>query len=363
MAVVAGDGLAAIFREFGVAAVVQGGQSANPSTGELLEAIEARRRARDPAPAQQPERHPGRAPGRPDDRPPGRRRPDPERGRRASPRCSRSIPALGAAANAAPDDRGGPGDPDPRRHRGGPRRDDRRQEGQARPDDRARPRRWARRRRTATGTSACSAAVASLTPGFELLTLFYGDGCGPGRGRGDGPDPGSAIATGVEVEVRHGGQPLLPLPDRRRVAVAKAASRSAAADRPGRAPGDPARAVRPAAAATAAPGRDPARLLRRSATCCSTCRAGTTTCARCASSATCSCVEDGDGRSRPRRRVGDVRVEPGFRGRTQRTIARLEDDTGAIDATWFGRRFIERRLHGRRHRSWCPGRSSTSDDG
>ena len=55
----------------------------------------------------------------------------------------------------------------------------------------------------------------------------------------------------------------------------------------------------------------------------------------------------GDGRrrsSRRRRRVGDVRVEPGFRGRTQRTIARLEDDTGSIDATWFGRRFIERRL-------------------
>ena len=33
-----------------------------------------------------------------------------------------------------------------------------------------------------------------------------------------------------------------------------------------------------------------------------------------------------------------------FRGRIQRTIARLEDDTGSIDATWFGRRFIERRL-------------------
>ena len=46
-----------------------------------------------------------------------------------------------------------------------------------------------------------------------------------------------------------------------------------------------------------------------------------------------------------RARVGDVRVEAGFRGRTQRTIARLEDDTGSIDATWFGRRFIERRLH------------------
>lgn len=43
--------------------------------------------------------------------------------------------------------------------------------------------------------------------------------------------------------------------------------------------------------------------------------------------------------------VGDMRVEPGFRGRIQRTIARLEDDTGSIEATWFGRRFIERRLH------------------
>jgi len=42
--------------------------------------------------------------------------------------------------------------------------------------------------------------------------------------------------------------------------------------------------------------------------------------------------------------VGDVRVEPGYRGRIQRTIARLEDDTGSLDATWFGRRFIERRL-------------------
>ncbi len=43
-------------------------------------------------------------------------------------------------------------------------------------------------------------------------------------------------------------------------------------------------------------------------------------------------------------RVVDVRVEPSFRRRIQRTIASLEDDTGSIDATWFGRRFIERRL-------------------
>ena len=42
--------------------------------------------------------------------------------------------------------------------------------------------------------------------------------------------------------------------------------------------------------------------------------------------------------------VADVRVEPSFRRRIQRTIAVLEDSTGTIDATWFGRRFIERRL-------------------
>src|SRR3954454_2747736 len=40
IAVTAGDGLAALFREFGVAAVVQGGQSSNPSTGELLAAVD-----------------------------------------------------------------------------------------------------------------------------------------------------------------------------------------------------------------------------------------------------------------------------------------------------------------------------------
>jgi ATP-dependent DNA helicase RecG len=42
--------------------------------------------------------------------------------------------------------------------------------------------------------------------------------------------------------------------------------------------------------------------------------------------------------------VADVRVEPTFRRRVQRTVARLEDPTGTVDATWFGRRFIERRL-------------------
>ncbi|MCU0504969.1 MAG: DAK2 domain-containing protein [Chloroflexi bacterium] len=39
VAVASGDGLAAIFESFGVSAVVRGGQSANPSTGELLKAV------------------------------------------------------------------------------------------------------------------------------------------------------------------------------------------------------------------------------------------------------------------------------------------------------------------------------------
>ena len=42
--------------------------------------------------------------------------------------------------------------------------------------------------------------------------------------------------------------------------------------------------------------------------------------------------------------VADVRVEASFRRRVQRTIALLDDGTGRIEATWFGRRFIERRL-------------------
>jgi ATP-dependent DNA helicase RecG len=42
--------------------------------------------------------------------------------------------------------------------------------------------------------------------------------------------------------------------------------------------------------------------------------------------------------------VAEIHVEPTFRRRVQRTIATLTDETGTISATWFGRRFIERRL-------------------
>jgi len=55
-------------------------------------------------------------------------------------------------------------------------------------------------------------------------------------------------------------------------------------------------------------------------------------------------LEDGEVVS-ARVRVADIRVEASFRRRIQRTIALLEDETGSIEATWFGRRYIERRLH------------------
>ena len=43
--------------------------------------------------------------------------------------------------------------------------------------------------------------------------------------------------------------------------------------------------------------------------------------------------------------VVDLRVEQGFRRRVQRTVARIRDETGEGEAVWFGRRYVERRLH------------------
>jgi ATP-dependent DNA helicase RecG len=42
--------------------------------------------------------------------------------------------------------------------------------------------------------------------------------------------------------------------------------------------------------------------------------------------------------------ITELRVDPGFRRRVQRTVARLKDATGEGEAVWFGRRYIERRL-------------------
>ncbi len=56
-------------------------------------------------------------------------------------------------------------------------------------------------------------------------------------------------------------------------------------------------------------------------------------------------VNAGDGeRVSARVQVTGIRVEASFRRRVQRTTAYLRDETGEAEATWFGRRFIERRL-------------------
>ncbi len=71
----------------------------------------------------------------------------------------------------------------------------------------ARPGRRPRGGRTRIAARSCWQAVAALEPGFELLSLFYGDGAdlaeaeALARGIGD-------LLSGVEVEVRHGGQPF-----------------------------------------------------------------------------------------------------------------------------------------------------------
>ena len=42
--------------------------------------------------------------------------------------------------------------------------------------------------------------------------------------------------------------------------------------------------------------------------------------------------------------VADVQVKPGFRRRPQRTVASLRDSSGEVEAVWFGRQYVERRL-------------------
>ena len=71
VAVAVGEGNAHTFRELGVDEVVEGGQSMNPSTGELAEAIARCRRRGRGRPAQQRQRDPGRRAGGGGGRPAG----------------------------------------------------------------------------------------------------------------------------------------------------------------------------------------------------------------------------------------------------------------------------------------------------
>ena len=204
IAVAPGDGLAAIFRDFGVAAVVRGGQTANPSTGELLEAIQAID-AREvivlpnnPNVVLAARQVAGLA-----DRPvvvvPTRNAAE------GFAALLALDPSLDAAANAAPMTEAARTvqtlsiTEAVRDATIGGRKVKRGQTIALDPDDGL----------VASGgdrEKTVVEAVAALTPGFELLTLFYGDGADLAEAETMARRIGTA-ASGVEVEVRHGGQP------------------------------------------------------------------------------------------------------------------------------------------------------------
>jgi uncharacterized protein len=204
VAVVAGDGLAAIFREFGVSSVVQGGQSANPSTGELLEAI-ARVDAREILLLPNnpnvilAARQVAQMVGRPVVVVPTRNAAE------GFASLLALDPGLSAAVNVGPMTEAARAvqtlvvTEAVRDATIGGRKVKRGQTIALDPDDGLVA--------VDRDRSRCvTQAVRSLTPGFELLTLFYGDGADLAEAEAMARTVGS-VATGAEVEVRHGGQP------------------------------------------------------------------------------------------------------------------------------------------------------------
>ena len=205
IAVAAGDGLAAIFRDFGVAAVVRGGQSANPSTGELLEAI----RAVDASQVIVLPNNPNvvlaarQVVGMAD-------RPVvvvPTRNAAEGFAALLSLdPSLDASANSGPMTEAARSiqtlvvTEAVRDATIGGRKVKRGQTIVLDPDDGL----------VAAGNDrdkAVLAAIAALAPGFELLTVFYGDGADLAEAESIARRVGAAT-PGAEVEVRHGGQPF-----------------------------------------------------------------------------------------------------------------------------------------------------------
>jgi hypothetical protein len=205
VAVAAGDGLAAIFRDFGVASVVQGGQSANPSTGELLEAIravDAREVIVLPNNANVilAARQVASMAGRPVSVVPTRNAAE------GFAALLALDPTLDAAANAGPMAEAARSvqtlvvTAAVRDATIGQRRVKRGQTIALDPEDGL----------VAAGgdrDKTVVAAVEALKPGYELLTLFYGDGADLAEAEAMARRIG-AVVPGVEVEVRHGGQPF-----------------------------------------------------------------------------------------------------------------------------------------------------------
>jgi DAK2 domain fusion protein YloV len=205
IAVTAGDGLAAVFESFGVARVVRGGQSANPSTGELLTAVESVN-AREVL----------ILPNNPNVILAARQvagmteRPVSVVATRNAAEGFAALlaldPTVGAEANALPMTEAGRAIQSlsvteaVRDARIGGRKVKKGQTIVLDPDDGL---------VAADGDreKAVLAAIAALKPGFELVTLYYGDGAGLAEAEMLAKRIGG-VASGAEVEVIHGGQPF-----------------------------------------------------------------------------------------------------------------------------------------------------------
>jgi hypothetical protein len=204
VAVTAGDGLAAIFREFGAASVVKGGQSANPSTGELLVAVKAIDADEIVLLPNNPNvvmaaRQVATMAGRPVSVVPTRNAaegfaallaldPTKDAAHNADPmtEAGRAIQTLAVTEAVRDATIGGKKvkrgqtialDPDDGLVAGGKDRD-----------------------------RVVLQAVRALKPGFELVTVYYGDGSDLAEAEAIARKIGAAV-PGIEVEVVHGGQP------------------------------------------------------------------------------------------------------------------------------------------------------------
>jgi DAK2 domain fusion protein YloV len=205
IAVTAGDGLAAIFRDFGVSSVVQGGQSANPSTGELLEAVAAVDSKEVLLLPNNPNvvlaaRQVAAMSERPVQVVPTRNAAE------GFAALLALDPAMDAAANVGPMTEAGRSiqtlvvTEAVRDATIGRRKVKKGQTIALDPDD---------------GLVAANndrvkcvlTAMAALTPGFELVTMFYGDGADLAETEAMAKKIGTSV-PGIEVEVRHGGQPF-----------------------------------------------------------------------------------------------------------------------------------------------------------
>ncbi len=205
VAVTSGEGLAAIFRDFGVASVVQGGQSNNPSTGELLEAVGKVKAKEVLLLPNNPNvvlaaRQVAEMSERPVQVVPTRNAAE------GFAALLALDPGMDAAANVGPMTEAGRAIQSVvvteavRDATIGGKKVKKGQTIALDPDDGL----------VAADNDTEKAvlkAMAALTPGFELVTLFYGDGASLAEAEAMAKRIGS-VAPGAEIEVRHGGQPF-----------------------------------------------------------------------------------------------------------------------------------------------------------